>query len=274
MPKLSRIAVYPIKSLDGVSVESIDVLPSGALAWDRRFAIVDTAGRMITGKRTSAVYAVYATYDLAAGCVTLRYMGQTHRDRPAEATFSFDGDRDSLNRWFTSAFDQPCQLLENTNQGFPDDVEALGPTVLSTATLDTIVDWFDGLDDDEVRQRFRANLEINTTEPFWEDRLIGTSLSNPVRFSIGAVEYFGMKPCQRCIVPTRTPGTGIASPGFAKEFARLREKTLPDFAPRERFDHFYRLAVNTSPASTLVGRRIQVGDAVEIIGQETLRPEQ
>jgi hypothetical protein len=48
-------------------------------------------------------------------------------------------------------------------------------------------------------------------------------------------------------------------------FARRRQDSLPAWAPADRFDHFYRLAVNTRRAE---GRPavLRVGDAVRILG--------
>ncbi|RUT02824.1 hypothetical protein DSM106972_057440 [Dulcicalothrix desertica PCC 7102] len=47
IPYVSRLFIYPIKSLDRVSVESINVLKSGALERDREFAIVDKLGNLV-----------------------------------------------------------------------------------------------------------------------------------------------------------------------------------------------------------------------------------
>ena len=49
--------------------------------------------------------------------------------------------------------------------------------------------WF-GLDLRQARGRFRANLEIGDTEPFWEDRLYGRA-NEVVRFRIGEVVLEG-----------------------------------------------------------------------------------
>ena len=83
--------------------------------------------------------------------------------------------------------------------------------------------------------------------------------------SLGAVEFFGQKPCQRCVVPSRSPESGEVIPRFTQIFCERREATLPDFAPRERFDHFYRLAINTSLASAGELSRLAVGDAVRVL---------
>ena len=51
MGPISRILIYPIKSLDGVEVPEVATLASGALAGDRRLALVDANGRVMNGKR-------------------------------------------------------------------------------------------------------------------------------------------------------------------------------------------------------------------------------
>src|SRR5580692_7444806 len=63
MAYLSRIFIYPVKSLDGVSVETARVLPSGALANDRRFAIFDALGQYVNGKRNPRVHLLRSAYD-------------------------------------------------------------------------------------------------------------------------------------------------------------------------------------------------------------------
>ncbi|NDC55027.1 MAG: molybdenum cofactor biosysynthesis protein, partial [Planctomycetia bacterium] len=52
MPTLDRITLYPVKSLDGIDVETARVLPSGALEHDRRWRLVDLDGRVVNAKRT------------------------------------------------------------------------------------------------------------------------------------------------------------------------------------------------------------------------------
>jgi uncharacterized protein YcbX len=126
--------------------------------------------------------------------------------------------------------------------------------------------WFPGIALDETRDRFRANLEVDAAEPFWEDRLLAENLG-VVRFEIGAAQLLGTNPCARCPVPTRNPYTGEAIHGFAKAFAQKRQATLPDWAPTSRFDHFYRLSVNTRPVRSQPAT-IRVGDELKILGKE------
>jgi uncharacterized protein len=258
---LDRITIYPIKSLDGIDVESAVILPSGGLEHDRRFALIDADGRYVTGKRAAAIHRIRAKYDLTQ--MTVQF-----NDR---AQFSLLQEPTEIAQYLSSALGIACGLAENTTGGFPDDTDLPGPTLLSTATLTEVAAWFPrlaqfpGLTLDEVRRRFRANLEIGGVEPFWEDRLVGPA-ATPVAFRIGKSEWLGMNPCQRCVVPTRDSATGDAIPGFQKTFALAREQHLPTWAPRDRFNHFYRLSVNTLPAPLSCTKLLHIGDRVEIDG--------
>ena len=71
MPRLSRILVYPFKSLDGQEVQQAELLPGGALVNDRRFALTNRQGDLINGKTTPALHRLRSHYDPAAGTLTL-----------------------------------------------------------------------------------------------------------------------------------------------------------------------------------------------------------
>jgi uncharacterized protein YcbX len=254
MPHLAHIFIYPIKSLDPVRVEQVRVLRGGALEFDRRWAIVDASGKFLNGKRTPLVHRLRASFDERIERVTFRFEGRS-------AAFHMSKDLESLEAWLGEIFAQPVRLLENANSGYPDDTEAPGPTVISTATLETVASWFLPMTVSECRQRFRANLEISGVEPFWEDRLFGPTGSQ-VDFRIGDVTFAGTNACQRCVVPTRQPETGEVWPHFTPEFTKNREALLPPWTERTRFNHFYRLAVNTHLVG--VGGPIHVGDSVTL----------
>jgi MOSC domain-containing protein len=259
MATLARIHIHPFKSLDPQQVEEAVLLPGGALAHDRRFALTDAHGEVINGKRTPAVHLLRSNFDPTTNLLRLRVEGTAE-----ERTFDVDAGRDELADWLSDYFDMRVSIIENTEGGFPDDIESPGPTVISRATLAEIAAWFPGLTIDAVRDRFRANLEIDGVEPFWEDRLLARGLG-AVRFQIGEAEFLGTNPCARCIVPSRDARSGEPIRQFAKAFARRREASLPDWAPADRFDHYYRLAVNTRR----VGGRpciLRVGDDVTILG--------
>lgn len=255
-PYLSRIDIFPVKSLDGVSVLQSTVLGSGALTGDRTYALFDRHGHVINGKRNAAIHRLRSTFSEDGQFITITVDGH-----PPAATFHLQ-QRSALEAWLSDYFQQPITLQANSDSGFPDDTDAAGPTVISTATLQTVADWY-GLSLEENRRRFRTNLEIDGVPPFWEDQLFSAD-GSPVRFTIGDVVLEGINPCQRCIVPTRDALTGSATPGFQKTFAQQRATTLPDWAPRQRFNHFYKLAVNTNIANQ-GGQILKLGDSVSLI---------
>ena len=262
-PFLSRINYYPFKSLDGRSVPAARLLPSGALEYDRQFAIFDAAGDVVNAKRSAAFHRLYCELDPDRRFVVLRPRGT------GEAIgFHVDRQRNELAQWLSDFLNvgSPLHIDEDATGGFPDDRDAPGPTVISEATLGEVATWFPGATIDEVRARFRPNLEVSGVEPFWEDRLYAGA-GEAVEFTVGAARLTGTNPCQRCVVPTRWSLTGEVGPdlAFAKTFARQRERLLPPWANRSRFDHFYRLAVNTRPV-TNKGATIRVCDEVRIVG--------
>lgn len=255
MPVLTQIVIYPIKSLDGVSVSQATVLASGALQHDREFAIVDTQGKFVNGKRTAAVHGIRCHIDLNTWTVSLSA-------RHAQAlTFHLDDDRSALETWLSDYFGFAVRLVQNTQVGFPDDTESPGPTVIGTETLQAIADWFPNLNLEETRRRFRSNLEISGVEPFWEDRLFGER-DRIVPFHIGEVQFAGVNPCQRCVVVTRDATTGESLPQFQKTFITKRQETLPTWTEASRFNHFFRLAVNTRILTPQTGTVLRLGDQV------------
>lgn len=256
MPRLNRILIYPFKSLDAIAVAEARVLPSGALEHDRQFALVDPQGKFINAKRTPRVHLLRPAIDMTSRHITLSTGGMT-RD------FKIDAERRPLEEWLSGFFGLPVHLDENVAGGFPDDTLAPGPTVISEATLAEVANWYEGLVLEEVRRRFRANLELEGVEPFWEDRLYSDE-GSAVRFQIGDVLLEGTNPCQRCVVPTRSPETGERYAEFSAIFEKQRYETLPYWATRSRFDHFYRLAVNTRPVAGRSGT-IRVGDEVRVV---------
>ncbi len=257
-PHLTRIEIFPIKALDAVSVPQATVLASGALQGDRAYALLDANHRFINGKRNAAIHRLRTTF--TADQQSVCCVGEGHGPSPY---FSLKDDRPALAAWLGEYFQQSVSVRENRDMGFPDDTDSPGPTLISTATLQTVASWYPALTVEEVRRRFRTNLEIDGVPAFWEDQLFSAD-GRPVRFAIGDVELEGVNPCQRCVVPTRDPLTGAATPDFQATFAAQRAATLPTWTHPSRFNHFYRLAVNTKIPNQ-AGGRLQVGDRLTLV---------
>lgn len=249
--RVARLLVYPFKSLDGQEVESAPLLANGALAHDRAYALFDARGEVVDAKRHPVLQKLRSSHDLEHGLLTLD-----------GATFDLAADRAALGRHLSAALGFAVTLAENRDGGFPDDPLAPGPTLIGTATLEAIAGWF-GLAIANVRARLRTNIEIDGVPAFWEDRLFGPG-DEAVAFTIGDARLLGTNPCLRCAVPTRDPWSGAPDRTFAKRFGALREEHLPAWAPRDRFEPFYRVAVNTRRAGQAGGDTVRVGDEVRL----------
>ena len=250
-PVVESISLHPIKSLDPLMVDAARILPSGALEHDREFALFDEHGKVINGKRDARIHRIRAGYNLETLSVSLN----------SSKTFDLLHDRQEIEDWFGNFLGLPVSMKRNTETGFPDDLESPGPTIVSSATLREVGDWF-GIDNlQETCRRFRANIEIAAEHPFWEDRLVG-DFETTLEFQMGDVTILGVNPCQRCAVPSRDPSSGSVTPEFQRVFSEKRAAKLPPWATQSRFNHYYRLAVNTRIPVSQAGKLLRVGDAV------------
>jgi uncharacterized protein YcbX len=261
IPRLANIRLHPIKTLDPVSVTEARIGPNGGLELDRVWALYSADGRWVNGKRTPAIHLIRAAYPPDVSSVTLSVPGD-RRHIPA-ITFAFPGDSEGASEWFSMYFEQAIQV-RYTREGFPDDGLATGPTIVSRASLKTVCEWFPSLTLGETRRRLRTTLEIDGVPSFWEDRLFAESEASVVRFKIGDIAFEGSNPCARCTVPSRDSYSGATTEGFQKRFTDMRRAQLPSWSPAPRFDHFYRLAVNTRVPSTECAKQLRVGDEITL----------
>jgi len=269
-PRLARIRLHPIKSLDPIEVPEARIGPNGGLEFDRAWALYTVDGRWVNGKRTAAIHRIRAAY--APDLKTVTLSAPSDPRNMFTATLAFPEDTERAAEWFSVYFEQQI-IVRHAREGFPDDGLAPGPTIISTASLQAVCEWFPELSLEEARLRFRATLEIgadpfavtrNEVPAFWEDRLFGEDERSVVRFRIGDVAFEGSNPCARCAVPSRDPRTGEIIPDFTKSFSEKRRAQLPPWSPESRFDHYYRLATNTRVPSTESGKLLRLGDPLSL----------
>jgi uncharacterized protein YcbX len=255
------ISLYPIKSLDPIQVPAARILSSGALEHDREFALLDAEGNWINGKRDARIHRIRAGYDLEdLRVVTLGV------DDSTQETFHLLENRRELEAWFGDFLGFHVLVKRNAAVGFPDDLESPGPTVVGSGTLREVSTWFEIEDAQRTHRRFRPNIEISSATPFWEDRLFGVADAK-VEFRIGDVTVHGVNPCQRCVVPSRDPLTGSVTLEFQSRFAKkARTDVTRRGQQRARFNHYYRLAVNTRIPVSEAGKVVRVGDLVVPLG--------
>jgi hypothetical protein len=252
---LGRILIFPIKSLDGLEITEATITSGGILENDRIYAIFDEKGAVVNGKRTARIHQLRSAFD--GGLKEIRLW-----ENSSSVQFCLDAPK-AMNLWLSDFFGFPVALKHDPKAGFPDDRTAFGPTIVSEASLREVCHWYPGIDLDSVRRRFRTNLELAGGEPFCEDRLFGAP-EELKPFRIGEVAFLGHNPCQRCVVPTRDAGSGAAIPGFQKKFMEMRKQELPEWSNAQRFNHYYRFAVNTSILPSEAGKKLRIGDPVTL----------
>jgi len=255
---IDRLTVYPVKGLDRLDVERSRVLPGGTLEHDREFALRNDDGERINAKQSDRFHALETSYDPAAGRLRV--------ESPERREFALDTEagRAEAATWLANALglDTAVTLDRNTELGHVDR-RNMGPSVISTATLETVASWFGDVTVDGARRRLRANVEVGGVPAFWEDRFVG---DDAPAFIAGGVRFEGVTPCGRCVVPERDPDSGEPTPEFRERFAQRRRETFPEWADRDAFDHFYTLMVISRVPESEREQEIAVGDAVEIVG--------
>ena len=214
---------------------------------------------MSMAKRNAKVHGLRTFFDVRERVLVARV-----EETEQKHIFHVDLERERLIAWLSDYFGFSVTVQENDAQGYPDDLKAPGPTIISAGTLDTVASWFPEANAQTFKLRFRANLELADAEPFWEDRLYGDA-DTVVPFRIGDVLFEGINPCKRCVVPSRDPQSGQMYPHFQKTLAEKRAEYLPSWANRSRFNHFYRLAVNTRVPASETGKVVRVGDEVVML---------
>ncbi|MBX2965431.1 MAG: MOSC domain-containing protein [Cyclobacteriaceae bacterium] len=220
--RLSEIWIYPIKSLRGISLEKATVLEKG-LASDRRWMLADERNKFITQREHP---------ELALFSVSLadNHIHILHRKNNESVSFSTEVPEENvlqttiwndtvttiepwpeISAWFTNQLNFRCKLVH-----FPESNSRLVDT--QYANNNENVSLADGypfliigqssLDDLNKRlqeplpiRRFRPNFVFTGGEPYEEERWRN--------FSIGTVEFAGVKNCARCVLTTVDPETGI-----------------------------------------------------------------
>jgi len=236
---LAGLFIYPVKSLRGYAVESADVDALG-IAGDRRFLVVDEAGRFLT-QRTIPRMARVGTKLTAdtlilsaegAGGVEVPRLAGSHSAAHAAGTrlvsvWKDQGLRaedcgDEPARWLGDFLGVKCRLVRSGPEYLrpisPQKVPAAltGPPeaphlvnfadgypflVIGEASVADLNDRLVGAGEEPVpMDRFRPNLVIRGSEAFAEDRW--------KRFRIGSLIFHSAGPCVRCIIPTTDQATG------------------------------------------------------------------
>ncbi|EMA42427.1 MOSC domain-containing protein beta barrel domain-containing protein [Halococcus morrhuae DSM 1307] len=287
MAAVSRIRLYPVKSLSGVDVDSVPIRDSGRLQHDREYALFSEDGTYVNGRQNKLVHQINTTVDLAANAIDFAI-------HDTDRTFACDLDgidsNPELEAWLTDFFDEPITVERAAQTNFTDSaggiapirITATGPTLVGEETMAEVASWYDDLDADGIFRRLRTNIAIDGVEPFWEDKLYSDTPATRrdpgtgVEFTVGDVTHYGVMCKPRCVVPSRDPETGEQKLNFTKKFMEQRKERFPEWADaetlgtnmdRENADDYYYLTVVTRLPSREAGKEIAVGDEISIEGE-------
>ncbi len=262
---LDAIHIYPVKGLRGFPVQEAVVEPWG-LQGDRRWMLVDTAGRYLTQRDLPGMARIAATPD--AGGITLSAGGMAPLHVPVpHVSVEVLVWRDQVQAqasgtdaaaWLSRALGQPCRLV---HMGDPAAARCVDPRFARPGDHVSFADGFPvlvvnaaSLDDLNARMaqpvpmdRFRTNLVVSGA-PAWAEDGWAT-------LRVGPVPFRGPKTCGRCVVVATDQATG------ARPRDREPLRTLTAFRRGE--DGRVIFGMNLIPDG---GGRISVGMEVRTAG--------
>ncbi len=217
--RVTRLSIYPVKSLGGVLVDSAIVTPQG-LDGDRRFVVLDPDGDRVSAREVNALLGI-RTAVVPGGVRLTAPDGQSidvatpaaDAKRTATAMSRIDdltlADPDA-GAWlservgrplrFAYQHDRTARSVAHMHGGLPGDTMTLqdaGPILLVTeASVRQLCDWIGPgwVDHAEAIQRFRPNVVIDGDIPFDED--------NWQRIRMGDTWFRVGAGCDRCVMTT------------------------------------------------------------------------
>jgi len=256
---ISKLRIYPIKSLSHIEVEEIE-LGMHSLKNDRLFAMVDKNGRFVNGKRTHLVNQLKVEYDLPNKTIRL-----SNKNEDETNTFELREGNEDLDNYLSNFFDIPLNLKQNNNGEFMDIPAESSLTVVSEASLRLLQKDLDRHSLENIRMRFRANVELVGVGAFWEEQLFGEP-GTGMLFKIGDVEMTGISPRARCNVPPQNPTSGEMDYHFVKDMISSRNNHPQSNEKILQYGRqSYFLTVNVYVAKSEAGKKLSLKNKIEIL---------
>jgi uncharacterized protein YcbX len=236
MLALSEIYIYPVKSLGGISVDSVIVEGRG-LKYDRRYLLIDENNVFMT-QRDYPQLALLKLSFRENGFNVLNTQNNSYTFIPFESdskenisvtiwddVCSAVRVSKELDDWFSTAINKKCSLVY-----MPDDekrivekkyindehivsfADAYPFLIIGQSSLD---DLNTRLDKPIPMNRFRTNFVFTGGKPYEED--------NWKDFKIGELSFKAVKPCARCVITTTNQDTAERSNEPLKTLSEYRK---------------------------------------------------
>jgi len=226
LSKLSELNIYPIKSTRVIHLDQARVEARG-IQWDRRWMLVDAAGKFITG-RQQPILATVVT-QIVEPQLQISAQGREPLlipladSGPGELSVEIWRDQCPVSEvsskasdWFSRLLGIACRLVRLSDQDIRpvdgdygqagDQVSLADGFPLLLIGEASLVELNRRLRVPVLMNRFRPNLVVTTDEPFIED--------NWRRIRVNGLEFDLVKACSRCVFTTIDPQTGTKDPGL------------------------------------------------------------
>jgi len=239
MLQISELYIYPIKSLAGIPVKKAQVTPTG-FEHDRRWLLVDENNCFITQREFHQMALLQVTIEEGGLSVThklnndsifipFNIPGKQYEQAAVtiwDDTCLAEFVSTEADKWFTERLEMNCRLvyMPDTTRRIVD--QRYAPETAITSFADAYPFLIIGqaslnelntrLSEPLPMNRFRPNIVFTGGEPFDED-LYG-------QFTIGDINFFGVKLCARCVMTTVNQDTAVKGKEPLKTLAKYRFK--------------------------------------------------
>jgi len=240
MLQISELYVYPIKSLPGISLTQARVTDRG-FEYDRRWMLVDENNIFLTQRVLPEMTQLRPAFE--KGGIRI-----THKTKGDSFFISFEADvnavpkqtevvvwddtclaayaSDEADKWFSEALGINCRLMymPEESRRMVDQKYASADKITSfsdaypfmmigQASLD---DLNSRLADPLPMNRFRPNIVFTGGKAFEEDLMD--------LFRINGIDFYGVKLCARCPIPTINQNTGARGKEPLRALVKYRQK--------------------------------------------------
>ncbi|MFF7299933.1 MOSC N-terminal beta barrel domain-containing protein [Streptomyces sp. NPDC008265] len=239
---VQALHIHPVKSVAGFAPDAVAVEPWG-LSGDRRWALIDTEGTVLTQRRHARL-ALAAARPAGAGRIAVTAPGMAElvveepEPGPLEPVTLFGKKVDtvvaarSAADWFSAYLGEPVRLVHmddpavrrpvDPDYALPGETVSLAdgyPLLIATlASLDALNSLIAQGDHPEEgplpMDRFRPNVVVSGAEAWAEDGWR--------RVAIGDAVFRGARECGRCVVTTTDQATAERGKEPLKTLARHR----------------------------------------------------
>ena len=270
---VSQLWIYPIKSLRGISLDTVQLEKRG-FQYDRRWMLVDSGNQFITQRqyaRMALIETELSDFGLSVRAPDMPVLIIPYPDQQVELYDEIEVKcwddqvtvqhiNTAIDNWFSEFLGIDCQLVY-----MPDNCErVVDPNFALNNDIVSFSDGFPNLliseasledlnhrvDIELSMNRFRPNIVISGGDPYVEDTL--------KHFRINSIDFFGVKPCSRCVITTVNPQT-------AEKEGREPLNTLSGYRKLNNQVFFGQNVLHK--LSYVSDNLVKVGDIVEVIQQ-------